>query len=178
MIENESDKLHWYACKIYHNKMKDFKAQVAACGFEHYIPMRIVSDNGIYAAGTEQPKRAPIIPSLIFVRATDSFANWIRKNPAGYASVYCQPGTSEPAIIRDDDMSTFIFVTTRELQTMEAVSPDLAKGDKVRITEGILKGAEGYITRIHGTRRFIVTIEGVAAVATAFIPKQFIEKID
>ena len=60
---------------------------------------------------------------------------------------------------------------------MEALAPDFVKGDKVRIKEGVLKGAEGYITRIHGTKRFVVTIEGIAAIATTFIPKQFIEKI-
>lgn len=175
MIENETDKLHWYAYKIYHNKMKDFKVQIAAAGFDHYIPMRSVVSDGLYATETE--KKVPVIPSLIFVRADDDFVVSVRRNPASHASVYCQPGTSEPAIIRDSEMETFIFVTSRELQTMEALAPDFVKGDKVRIKEGVLKGAEGYITRVHGTKRFVVTIEGIAAIATTFIPKQFIEKI-
>ncbi len=43
---------------------------------------------------------------------------------------------------------------------------------------GPFKGAEGYIVRVKNTKRFIVSIEGVAAVATGYIPKNFIEKID
>ncbi len=177
MFGNDCDTLHWYAYKIYHNKMKDFKALVSSNGFEYYTPMRNVSNKGLYEID-EKPKQVPVIPSLIFIRATEAFVQSVRKNPTSHAGVYCQPGTSEPAIIRDSDMETFIFVTTRELQTMEAIATDFAKGDRVRITDGILKGAEGYITRVHGTKRFVVTIEGVAAVATTFIPKQFIEKIE
>lgn len=177
MTEKESDKLHWYACKIYHNKMKDFKALVAERGFEHYIPMRTASNNGIYGDETEQSKLVPVIPSLIFIKTTAGFASSVHKDPASYAGVYCLPGTKEPAIITDHDMEAFIFVTTRALQTMESIATDFTKGDRVRIIDGILKGAEGYITRVHGTKRFVVTIEGVAAIATTFIPKKFIEKI-
>lgn len=43
---------------------------------------------------------------------------------------------------------------------------DLRSGDRVRVTEGPFKGAEGYIKRIKGNRRLIVSIEGVVAVAT------------
>ena len=177
MAETESDNIHWYACKIYHNKMKDFKAHVSKSGFEHYTPMRTVVNEGIYATENQELRQVPIIPSLIFVRATDHFVKSVRKDSSNHANVYCLPGTSEPAIIADHDMEAFIFVTTRALQTMESIATDFTKGDKVRIKDGVLKGAEGYITRVHGTKRFVVAIDGVAAIATTFIPKQFIEKI-
>lgn len=43
----------------------------------------------------------------------------------------------------------------------------------MRVTEGPFKGAEGYIKRIKGNRRLIVSIEGVVAVATTYIPGVF-----
>lgn len=55
--------------------------------------------------------------------------------------------------------------------------PRFHQGDKVRVTEGIFKGLEGHIKRIRHDRRLIVTIEGVAAFATGFIPPSFLEKI-
>ena len=61
---------------------------------------------------------------------------------------------------------------------MESIDQKIVKGDRVKITGGILQGAEGYITRVHGTKRFVVVINGVAAIATGYIPKQFIEKIE
>ena len=57
------------------------------------------------------------------------------------------------------------------------IPTELVKGDRVRVTEGVFKGAEGYITRVHGTKRFVVVIEGIAAVATSYIPGKFLEKL-
>jgi transcription antitermination factor NusG len=51
-------------------------------------------------------------------------------------------------------------------------------GDKVRVLEGPLKGAEGYIKRIRKDRRLLVSIEGFIAVATSFIPPQFLAKAE
>ena len=47
----------------------------------------------------------------------------------------------------------------------------------MRVLEGPLKGAEGYIKRIRKDRRLLVAIEGFIAVATTFIPPQFLEKV-
>ena len=53
----------------------------------------------------------------------------------------------------------------------------IKEGKKVRVTEGPLRGAEGYIKRIRRDRRLLVCIEGVVAVATAFIEPQFLEEV-
>jgi len=50
--------------------------------------------------------------------------------------------------------------------------------DRVRVIDGEFKGAEGYIKRIKGNRRLVVAIEGVVAVATAYIPSCYLEKVD
>ena len=47
----------------------------------------------------------------------------------------------------------------------------------MRVLEGPLKGAEGYVKRIRKDRRLLVSIEGFIAVATSFIPFQFLEKV-
>lgn len=51
---------------------------------------------------------------------------------------------------------------------------ELRRGDRVRVTEGVFK-AEGYIRRVKGNRRLIVSIEGVVAVATTYIPGCFLK---
>jgi transcription antitermination factor NusG len=48
----------------------------------------------------------------------------------------------------------------------------------VRVTEGPLKGAEGYIRRIRKDRRLLVSIEGVVAVATSYIPMSQLMKVE
>ena len=54
----------------------------------------------------------------------------------------------------------------------------LKKGDKVRITGGIFSGVEGVFVRVKGDRRVVVSIQGIMAVATAFIHPSLIEKIE
>jgi len=74
-------------------------------------------------------------------------------------------------------METFIWVTKTGCKSLEAYNIELVKGDRVRVIDGIFKGAEGYVCRVHGTKRFVVKINGVAAVATTYIPRGFLEKI-
>lgn len=178
MGDHKTTEQHWYAYKIYHNKMRDIKEQAAKNGLRYYIPMQTVLKTDADNVSSEEAyEEEPIIPSLIFIRSGAEYVQNIRRNPNSHAQVYCYPGTTDPSIIPDRDMEIFIFATSTGCKTLESIDPDFTKGNKVRITGGVLKGAEGYITRVHGTKRFVVMIEGVAAIATAFIPKHLIENL-
>ncbi|MBS5554801.1 MAG: UpxY family transcription antiterminator [Alistipes sp.] len=168
------EKEHWYALRIFHNKIGTIKARIDRCGFQSYIPMRTVER---IAEGRLKHVAEPVIPSLLFIRTPREYVEAIRKDPASYASVYCFPGTSTPAEISDHEMEIFMFVTKVGSDRLETVDLALAKGDRIRVTAGIFKGAEGYIARVHNAKRLIVVIEGVAAIATTYIPKSYIEKI-
>lgn len=173
-MPSESTAIHWYAIRIFHNKARAIKAQVDKDGLQSYVPMRTVEkNNGCGTVSIEEP----VIPSLIFIRADQEYIETIRKDPASYAGVYCYPGTSTPAVIPDREMEMFIFVTTVGSRNLEAIDISLAKGDRIRVTNGIFKGAEGYITRVHNAKRLIVVIEGIAAIATTYVPKDYVEKI-
>lgn len=164
----------WYALRVFHNRSVEVSSSVEKSGWEYYIPMKTVertTDNGCSTV------RRPIIPSLLFVRSEKSYVENLHKHPTGAVGVYCMPGSKEPAAISDEEMRMFIFVTSVGSRNLEAVDPALAKGDRVRITGGVFRGAEGYIARIRNAKRLIVAIEGVAAVATSYIPKNFIERI-
>ena len=93
---------------------------------------------------------------------------------------YFDRDTRKPAVISDLEMNVFMLVTSTGdpgLEYLGEEPSDLRSGDRVRVTEGPFKGAEGYIKRIKGNRRLIVSIEGVVAVATTYIPGCFLEKI-
>ena len=49
---------------------------------------------------------------------------------------------------------------------------------RVRVTEGKFKGVTGIVARIHGQQRVAVVIEGVLAVATAYVPSAFLQRLD
>lgn len=179
MDADKNPSLHWYACRIHHNRVRTVIGQAERKGLRYFIPMRPVSKDAVYqVSGERDCDMEPVVPSLLFLRSSEEYIRDIRRDPNSSLSVYCTPGTKDPAAIPDRDMELFIFALTRRCELLESIDLDFKRGDRVRITDGVLKGAEGYITRVHGTKRFIVVIEGVAAIATAFIPKQFIEKID
>ncbi len=170
--------LHWYAYKIYHNRLRFIREQAEQAGWECFVPMRRRLQSTNYNLSDEEATVCePVISSLLFIRSNDAYMTSLRRDPNGRAGVYCLPGTNEPAVIPDKEMDFFIFALTRDCDIVEAVDLNFKRGDRVRVTEGMMKGAEGYIARVKGTRRFVVVVEGVAAVATSYIPQRFLEKI-
>ena len=170
--------IHWYAYKIFHNKAQALKNQLEQQGLQCYIPVRPKRFAEAMSAQEEvkPAEMEPVIPSLMFIRSTEKTMKGLREGP-DKLWIYCQPGTNVPAVIPDREMEIFILVTTKGCQSLESIDQPLVKGDRVRVTGGILQGAEGYITRMHGIKRFVVVIDGVAAIATGYIPKRFLEKI-
>lgn len=82
--------------------------------------------------------------------------------------------------VPEKQMQSFIAVAGDEEQQaiyLDPASVDLSKGDKVRIIGGQLAGVEGTFMKIKGGNRVVVKIDFVAAVATAEIPPQLVEKI-
>lgn len=178
-LTDESEPLHWYAYKVFHNKAQILREQLERIGLQYYIPIRKIIKSAKPEdsySNTPTIEMRPVIPSLVFIRTTETTMKQLRQPPYNLW-VYCLPGTNIPAIIPNREMEVFIFVTTKGCQSLESIDQKIVKGDRVKITGGILQGAEGYIIRVHGTKRFVVVINGVAAVATGYIPKQFIEKI-
>ena len=165
---------HWYALRVYRGVVGPVVAACRRDGMESYRPMMLVEqvtpDGVTYAEKT-------VVHNLLFVRATGSYVNEMQTVSRNRCSVYCHPGTRVPAAIDDHTMAMFMLVLKAGAHSAEPVDLPMDKGDKVRVTDGIFKGAEGYIRRVHGTRRFVVAIEGVVAVALTCIPRQFLERI-
>ena len=104
-----------------------------------------------------------IISSLVFFRATNEYVGVFEQDFFSRIWVYRDPLTRNPSPIPDhlgDD------------------KPEYHCGDLVRVTDGPFKGTEGHIIRIKKDRRLVVSIKGIAAVATTYIHPQFLETIE
>lgn len=132
--------------------------------------------------------RRPMVSSLIFVQAqpaeirqVDIYLQEIYRNGRGRGFVYKSADWKSYAVIPDSQMAAFRLVTESGVSGLDFFSDDeltrYRRGDKVRVIEGPLKGAEGYIKRIKKDRRLLVSIEGVVAVATSYIPMHQLEKV-
>lgn len=82
------------------------------------------------------------------------------------------PITKMPATVPTNEMEHFIALSGTQDDQLIYLKPNefnYKKGDLVKIIDGPFKGVEGRFVRIKGDRRVLVSIEGVMAVATAFM---------
>lgn len=133
-------------------------------------------------------ERKPLVASLIFLRADDDEIlsvdarlkdEMILGRLLGF--IYKTADFKKWATIPDKQMESFRLLTENGgdgLTFYTANLVKLAQGDKVRVIDGPLKGAEGYIKRIKKDRRLLVCVEGVIAVASSYIPDRMLEKIE
>ena len=168
----------WYALKVFHNKVNALEADLTEWGrCECYVPRESVMVEG--RDGKKQLKERPAVGGLMFVKVSESILKEMKGKISGTAMFYPAPDGS-PARIPDHEMTIFRLVTSRGSEGLEYLPGDTSEyavGQRVRVLEGPFCGAEGYIRRIHGDRRLVVTINGVCAVAKSYIPACFLEKI-
>lgn len=122
----------------------------------------------------------PILGSLVFMRSTEEEILRLKYDWFSQVSVYRDAERQRPQAIPDREMDNFRSVLRIKDQTFIPVDisdPTFLVGEKVRVKDGPFRGAEGIIKRIKGDRRLIVSITGVAAIATAFISPGLLEKV-
>ena len=194
-------KLYWYALKVFFNKVFEWEERLSQKGFETYLAVekqclkgedhlraarKMALEAGDSASGRRYIRegaliyeRKPLIASLLFVKADRQDALGIDKELAGKGFIYKKTDRKTLSAIPDTQMASFRLVTS-SLETGLTFFSDESytryrQGARVRVKEGPLKGAEGYIKRIRKDRRLLVSIEGVVAVATSYIPPQMLE---
>ncbi len=179
-METVEEPIHWYAWKVFFNKVFDVEKIVSGDGQESYIPCRIVQ---VEKKGVRHEERRPLIASLMFVRASRTYVLGLQSELMGRAMLYThvdKNGRKIPSPISDYEMNMFRLVASSGEEGLEYFGDSdttFAIGEKVRVIEGPFKGAEGIVRRIKGQRRLVVAIKGVCAVVTSFIPKCFIQKL-
>lgn len=165
--------------KVYFNKVSDMEERLGEEEVECYVPY--IDQKG----SQEEPgkKRQVAIPSLMFFRSSSAGARRVLQMVRGKAMVYTyqtQDGWM-PAPISEREMNVFRLVVSSGAEGLEYYDNDprvFKRGERVRVTGGLFAGAEGHIVRIKGDRRLIVSLTGICAVATSYIPQCFLEKID
>lgn len=160
-MDTREKQKRWYAAKVHFNRMLPIKEQLIADRQEFYVP--------------------EVVPSLVFLYCEEEYVVQFEQKNFHRLWIYRNPESTKLATISDQEMEVFVFVCSAGKQGLTYLGddkPEYHQGDKVRVTEGPFKGAVGHIKRIKKDRRLIVSVKGIAAVATAFIHPQFLEKIE
>lgn len=174
----KEDTLHWFALKVFYNKVLVVEDLLNQCSLESYIPMEEV----IVQRGEQQKKvRRPVVNSLMFVRASWPVLKDLQRGHYHEFCFYLNADKTAPAVIPEHEFNVFRVVTSAMAHGLEYFSDEAMvnydKGERVRVVEGPFAGTEGFVKRIRRDRRVLVVIPGVIAVATTYVPSCFLEKI-
>jgi len=170
---------HWYAFKVFYNKVFEVEATIRKMHIETYFP---VVKSFKFSGEVRKTVVKPAISSLIFVRCASDVVLQLQQDLSGRVMLYTHvtDGVRLPSPIDEEEMRIFKLVTSVEderLQYLDVGSVNYKEGQKVNVLDGPYKGCSGYIKRIKGNRRLLVAVEGLALVATSYIPSEFLEKI-
>ena len=158
-MTNHDDTHHWYALKVYYNRVQPLIAWCKEQGMEFFAPVDVIS-------------------GLLFVRCLEEEVARLAAEHWQEVWLYRRLDSRKPAPISDHGMEVFRFVVTAGLELLGDDRPEYHEGDRVVVTGGTFKGAEGHIKRIKRDRRLVVTIRGVVAVATAYIHPSLLKKVE
>lgn len=122
----------------------------------------------------------PAVRSLIFVHAEPRQLQLVKQR-LPYLQ-YMMSRSGEKIVVPDSDMERFIAVSSKMDEELAYLSPDdacLERGLRVRILAGPFAGQEGRLAKVQGfrSRKVVVAIEGVAAIALTRVPSEEVEVI-
>ena len=174
-----TEEVRWYALKVFYNRTMSVKAELDGIGVTTYVAMTTVEK---FEGGKLTYKVRPLVKSLLFLRTTASFLQDFKHRHEGELMYYYDFATKKPSPIDEVEMRSFIILTAADrgtrVQYLGESVPDFKRGEHVRVTDGIYKGAEGYIKKVRSDRKLVVEVRGVAVVAVSYIPPAFLEKIE
>ena len=171
------DEKQWYAIRVTYNREMKVKQELDSLNISNFLPMKY----SILSRGGNLIKvLTPAISNLIFINISKDEMREYRNKTQMPIRYIMDKETNQPIIIPKKQMDNFIAVAGTHDEQIVYLNPTLTqikKGERVRITGGIFEGTEGEFVRVKGDRRVVVTIQGIVAIATAFIHPSLIEKI-
>ena len=168
----------WFAVNVFFNRVTKMSSVLDEDKVQYYVPMRTVE---LFKDGQKIYEQKQLVTSLLFLKCDQKYLVQLKERFGDAFYVYSDVETKQPRIIPDKEMDSFILVTSVRDMGLELLPKETTEckiGDHVKVIDGVFKGAEGYVKRIQGRKRLIVSIEGIAVVATSYIPRSFLERLD
>jgi transcription antitermination factor NusG len=178
----------WHVLRATYGRAKQVYDYITQDGVDSdaYIAMHYVKKR---KNGKTRRIKKPLIPGILFVYCTDSIIEtYVKDTPAIHFVryyynhlIHYPDGTNPPLKVTYPQMMNFIKATSIDDDNIQVIDERFVKyqsGDLVKIVEGKFAGVVGRVARAAGQQRVIINLDGVALIATAYIPTAFLEKID
>ena len=169
----------WHAIRVTYGRELKFAAVLHDEGYETFIPMTLKKTE---TDGKKEEKIVPAVSNLCFVRADQQSLYQFFKSmgEACPARFIWDKSTRDPIIVPDKAMADFMLVSRTMLDDtiyLNEISSKLREGQSVKVIEGPFQGVEGKVVRIKKSRRVMVELPGMLAVATTYIPNHWLEAV-
>lgn len=182
------DELHWFPMRVTYSREMLVKEFLDSLGVENFIPMHYEHVEG------KHPRHRllkPAIRNLIFVHSTRGHITEMKMTRKEMTSIRY---IMHPLLDMNNNLVRYDILTVpdREMENFMRVASvtddrifyidnlDFAgrPGQRVKVVDGDFAGVEGMIKRIKKNKHVVVQIEGLAAVAIAFLPSAFLMPIN
>ena len=179
--ELKGEKELWYVMRVYKNEKKAEELLSGRGGLRYFIPKEQVLR---VRHGKKVSCMVPVIPSLVFVRATRKQAVEFKKNiynDLQFVIWRCDEG-DHYLTVPDKQMEDFMQVCLQTQQKVTFYRPEeinLKKSMRVRVHGGVLDSVEGVFLKVAGKRRkqVLVIIPDMLAVSAEVEP-EYLEIIE
>ncbi len=180
---------HWFVFRALYGHVKDIVEALKAENVEVYVPMHYEK---VDISGNMRLRKMPLLPGLVFAYMTRKKTLDFVRQPAPTArymkyytdktkEVEAETGHNPPITIPDAKMNSFINICETKNEHIMTTSKDRCRfksGDKFKVVSGEFKGVVGQVVRAAGQQRIAVELQGIGYVLTAYIPTDFLEKIE
>ena len=173
----------WYAMRVTYGR--ELKIQAAMNGkFETFIPKCYKT---VERFGKRHYELTSCISNLLFVYGTRNQIEEKRQKQAEIKNDkkwhllnFIMNHENKMITVPNKQMEDFIRISN--LPVEEIIPLDIREGEsltgqRVKVIDGPLVGIEGFIKRIEGNKRVVVTIDGILATALKFISPSLLTKI-
>ena len=118
----------------------------------------------------------PLLTCLVFLKATRAQALDLIHFQGVRADYMFDCATHQMMVVPEKQMDDFIRVFQASLEEGGLVDKPLSVGEKVRVTQGVLKGVEGYVLELQGKIYVVVSLLN-SIFTRARVPRAWLEKI-
>ena len=161
----------WFVLRVTYSRELKIKDTLDKRGVSTFVPMMWKK---VEKEGNTRKMLVPAVSNLCFVFWTkadiDAFiSEFGDKSPVHY---YWDRTSSRPMTVPSKAMDDFVKVASsldEDLVYMTEISDKLREGQTVKVRSGAFAGVEGKIVRIRKSRRLMVELPGMLAVASTYI---------
>ena len=183
----------WFPMRVTYQREMKVKAELDRLGIECFVPMRYkvvelpLDKLRVRNGGDTELRRelVPAINNLIFVRSTQERISGLKASnevlePLRYMMDRTASRENAFMTVGDREMENFMRVASRTDDSVMFLDEETLvgkEGKRVEIMGGAFEGVTGVIRRVKRCKRVVVEIDGVASVAIAFVPVEWLKEI-